>query len=148
MFSKFIQSLWKWLANMGLLVTDSHEMRVADGLRTWGAAHDGLALSVAPIDNDLSIALKNLGDTDRTIHIADWMVFYNVVTDVPVSGYGELLLKAAAGKPRLQVTIHAGKFVETDLPMERLYSFEPNRKYSLVVECPLGLKSNTVEIVL
>ena len=148
MFSNFIRSVWKWLANMGLLITDSHEMRVADELRTWGAAHEGLALSIALIENDLSIALKNLGDTDRTLYIADWMAFYNVVTDAPFSSYGELLHQGAAAKPRQQITIPAGRFIETDLPMERLYSFARNRKYSVAVECPLGLKSNTVEIVL
>ena len=148
MFSNFIRSLWKWLANMGLVVADTHEMRVAEELRTWGTSHEGLALGIALIENDLSIALKNLGENDRTLYIGDWIAFYTVITDAPVSSYGELLRQAAAAKPRRQITIPAGKFIETDLPIERLYSFERNRTYSVAVECPLKLKSNTVEIVL
>lgn len=154
MFERIVRNIWKRLAMLGLIVTEESEPRVPDAERVWGTPHQGLALSLSAIKAedegiapDLSIALKNLESTDRTLHIADWMAFYEIRIDAPLSDYGELLRSSAAKKPAQQVKIFAGKFVETDIPLDRLYRVVRGRRYRITASCALGLQSNAVEIV-
>ncbi len=138
---------------LGFAVHDANEPRISDALRTWGPAHEGLALSVfaAPSDDksqppDLSIALKNLGTEDRVLLLTDWMGFYTVEMDATPNQYAELSRKQALAKAKNKVTIKAGKFVETDLPLSLLYQLQRRRTYTARVRCELGLISNEVEI--
>lgn len=133
---------------LGFAVHDSNEPRIADSLRAWGPVHEGLVLSAHQAQQDLSIALKNVGAEDRILLLTDWMGFYRIEMDAAPNQYAELSQKQAAAKAKNKVTIPAGRFVETDMPLNLLYKLQRGKTYKARVTCELGLVSNEVEIVL
>ena len=72
-----------FLAGLGLIVRDDPPKVVDLTVRAWGAAVDGLALSIREVPHEdpdaqatVSVVLRNVGPAPRSLTVPGWLFFY------------------------------------------------------------------------
>lgn len=157
------ERFYRFLANLGLVLRDDPPKVVDLTGRSWGPAVDGLALSIREIRRDepgqqlvLSVVIRNELAEPRSFVIPGWLFFYNAEvmasgdTSVPLSFYGNKVLKAERKTERVEVSLGAGDAREVDLPVGALYAMRRGENYRVRVRSRLGegalLASNEIEV--
>jgi hypothetical protein len=148
---------------MGLIVRDDPPKVVDLTVRGWGAAVDGLALSIREIPHEdpdaqavVSVVLRNIGTAPRSLTVPGWLFFYRFeifgpdATAAAMSPFGKELLKPGRRMERLEVVLAPGKVTETQIPIGSMFSLSGRVKYRVTVSCELGegavLRSNGITI--
>jgi len=153
------ERFYNFLANMGLVLRDDPPKVIDMTGRLWGAAADGLALSIRELPRDesgqvagISVVLRN-GGTEPRILTAQIDAFFYRIEGLPLSPYGQQLL-ASRQKGRKskdpEVTLAPGDAIETELPVARIYEMRAPGEYTLRVSCRLPedrmLESNEISV--
>jgi len=152
-----------FLAGMGLIVRDDPPKVVDLTVREWGAAVEGLALSIREIPHEdpdaqaaVSVVLRNTGTAPQSLTVPGWLFFYRFEIFGPdgsaagMSAFGKELLKPGRRTERLEVALAPGEFTETQIPIGSMFSLSGRVKYQVTAACELGagavLRSNEITI--
>jgi len=119
---------------MGLAVRDDPKKVVDVAGRTWGRSADDIALSMQlkrKEDPDelpaVSVAIRNVGGTRRTLRRRGWLEFLNVTVrdssgrDAELTSYGREVMKPEHAQPPAEVELEPGEAVEADIPIGSIY---------------------------
>ncbi|HEY4089523.1 MAG TPA: hypothetical protein VGM43_26535 [Bryobacteraceae bacterium] len=119
---------------MGLTVRDDPKKVVDVAGRTWGQPVDDIALSMqlrAKEDPEelpsVSVAVRNVGETRRTLRTRGWLEFLNVTVrdssgrDAELTSYGREVTKPEHAKPAAEVELAPGEATEADIPIGSIY---------------------------
>lgn len=157
------ERFYRFLANLGLVLHDDPPKVVDLTGRAWGAAVNGLSLSIREVQREepgqqvvLSVVIRNAGPEPKTLIVPGWLFFYEAEitasdgTKAPLSYYGNQLLKTERGKERLELTLGSGEAKETDLLVGALYAMRPRERYRVVLlsrlEDGVAMTSNEIEV--
>jgi hypothetical protein len=155
--------VFDFLAGMGLIVRDDPPKVVDLAAREWGAAVEGLALSIGEIphaDPDaqaaVSVVLRNAGAAARSLTVPGWLFFYRFeVRDsggapAAMSPFGRELLKPARRTERLEVVLAPGEANETQVPIGSIFNMPGKRRNLVRASCEpsagVVLQSNEITI--
>jgi hypothetical protein len=145
------------LANMGLILRDDPPKVIDMTGREFGEAVNGLDLSIREFPKEdpgehavLSVVIRNREREKKTFVVPGWLFFYNVLIDVPLSGYGEQVLKPERKTERFEVTLAPNEAKETDVPLGLLYDLRAGGDYRMRVSAGLAdsavLTSNEIVV--
>ncbi len=145
------------LANMGLILRDDPPKVIDMTGREFGAAVNGLELSIREFPKQdpaeravLSVVIRNRESEKKTFMVPGWLFFYEVQIDAPLSGYGDQVLKPERKTERFDVTLAANEAKETDVPIGLLYELRAGGDYRVRVSARLAdgavLTSNEVVV--
>jgi hypothetical protein len=158
------RTFFDFLARMGLSVRDDPKRVIDPATRQWGPAVDGLALSIEPVQlredrsvmSNLSVVLRNVGDTAKSFVVPGWLFFFHVEMTgpdgkpVPVSPFGGELLKPSRRTERIEMTLAPGALTETQIPVGSIFEMRSKGDYRTDAWCELPggdrLHSNRVAI--
>ncbi len=134
------------MANLGLTVRDDPPRVIDVDARAWGEPVDGFVVSIQRITGTLSVVLRNVGSSARTLNIPTWLSFFKIEIEAALTPFGRELSKR---EPQfINPTIGPGELVETQIPLGSLFLLKPNERYRIQVSCTLPggqtLHSNTI----
>jgi hypothetical protein len=155
-----------FLAGMGLIVRDDPPKVVDLTAREWGAAVEGLALSIREIphaDPDaraaVSVVLRNVAAAPKSLTVPGWLFFYRFeIRDngrsggapAPMTPFGRELLKPARRTERLEVRLAPGDATETQVPIGSIFNMPDKRRNLVRASCEpfegVVLQSNEITI--
>jgi hypothetical protein len=145
-----IRKTLDFLAKMGLTVRDDPPKVIDVGARVWGEVVDDFALSIEQIPDSLSVVLRNIGASPRTLAIPGWLAFFKIEIGAPLTPFGRELLKPERQTERINRTVGPGELVETQIPIGSLFVLKQAAAYRTQVSCTLpdgqALLSNTISI--
>lgn len=137
-----------FLAKMGLIVRPDPPRQIQTEGRQWGAATDGMMLSIREIRREnsdqlpsISVVMKNDGAKSWNLTIPGWMFFYQVETDAPLSAFGRQLLRPENQKETMNIVVGPGDATQTDVPVGSMYEI---RRGDHPVEVTCALPDGTV----
>jgi hypothetical protein len=145
------------LANMGLILRDDPPKVIDMKGREFGAAVDGLELSIREFPKEdpreqpvLSVVIRNREREKKIFTVPGWLFFYEVQIDAPLSGYGDQVLKPERKTERFEITLAANEAKETDVPLGLLYELRAGGEYRARVSARLAdgavLTSNEIVV--
>ena len=145
------------LANMGLILRDDPPKVIDMTGREFGAAVNGLELSIREFPKQdpaeravLSVVIRNRESEKKTFAVPGWLFFYEVQIDAPLSGYGDQVLKPERKTERFEVTLAANEAKETDVPLGLLYDLRAGADYRVRVSVRMAdgrvLTSNEIVV--
>jgi hypothetical protein len=112
-------------------------------VRAWGESVDGFALSIEQVPQEeagappsLSVVLRNVGGSARTLVAPGWLQFYRIDIDAALSPFGRELLKPER-QTEVTVTLEAGATVDTQVPIGALFDLGGKGEYRTRVSCTL-----------
>jgi len=133
------------LANMGLILRDDPPKVIDMKGREFGAAVNGLDLSIREFPKEdpreqavLSVVIRNREREKKTFVVPGWLFFYEVQIDAPLSGYGDQVLKSERRTERFEVKLAANEAKETDVPLGLLYDLRAGGAYRVRVSARLA----------
>jgi hypothetical protein len=133
------------LANMGLILRDDPPKVIDMTGREFGAAVNGLELSIREFPKDdpgeravLSVVIRNRENEKKVFVVPGWLFFYEVQIDAPLSGYGDQVLKPERKTERFEVVLAANEAKETDVPLGLLYDLRAGSAYRVRVSARLA----------
>ncbi len=137
---------FNFMANLGLFIRDDPPKVIDMTGREWGAAVNGLELSIRGIPQEdarqqavLSVVIRNAGPEKKTFTVPGWLFFYEAQVEgpngsaAPLSGYGSQLLQPERKTERLELTLAPGEAKETDLMLGLLYDMRSAGDYRVRV---------------
>jgi hypothetical protein len=134
------------MANLGLTVRDDPPRVIDVNARVWGEPVDGFVLSIEQITGTLSVVLRNVGPSPRTLDIPTWLSFFKIEIEAPLTPFARELSKRQS--QFINPTISPGELVETQIPLGSLFLLKPNERYRIQVSCILpegqALHSNAI----
>jgi len=152
-----VRKFLDFFGNMGLLARGDRPKVVDLTGREWGAAAGGLSLSVrqeAKQDDEelatIAVVLRNESPAPVNIAAAGWLAFYEIrVTGpdgaaVPLSGYGEQLMKSSHATENLELALAPGAVTEAILPVGSLYSIRGSGEYRVRVACRVANEASEI----
>jgi hypothetical protein len=145
------------LANMGLILRDDPPRVIDMTGREFGAAVNGLELSIRESPKEdpgeravLSVVIRNREREKKTFAVPGWLFFYDVQIDAALSGYGDQVLKPERRTERFEVTLAANEAKETDVPLGLLYDLGAGSDHRVRVSARLAngavLTSNEIVV--
>jgi hypothetical protein len=136
------ERFYNFLANMGLVLRDDPPKVIDMTGRVWGAAVNGLALSIRELPRDdesrvtgISVVIRNAAAEPRTLD-GPLAAFYEVEGLTP-SAYGRQLANSSAQPASSPVTLLSGDAIETELPVATTHDIRSAGDHSLRVSCKL-----------
>jgi hypothetical protein len=153
--NKFIR-FYNFLANMGLVLRDDPPKIIDITGREWGDTVDGLALSVRELKREepgqvagISVVMKNVGTDPKTLDVPPW-IFYYEIEGLELTPYGRQSMNQDRKGKNIEVTLHPGDAIETDLPIATIYKMRAAGDYKVRVSCRLAdgpvLRSNEIAV--
>ena len=147
------------LANMGLILRDDPPKVIDMTGREFGAAVNGLELSIREFPREdprerpvLSVVIRNLESEKKMFAVPGWLFFYEVQIEAPLGGYGDQVLKPERKTERFEVTLAANEAKETDVPLGLLYDLRAGTDYRVCVSARLAegatLTSNEIVVAI
>jgi len=134
---------YNFLAKMGLVIRDDPRKVIDMTGREWGAAVDGLALSIRELRREdpgqvagISVVIRNEGTSPRTLTVPPWIFFYEI-EGLELTPYGQQLMRPDRKGKNIEVTLSAGDAIETDLPIATFYNMRAGGNYKVRVSCRL-----------
>jgi hypothetical protein len=146
---------YNFLANMGLVLRDDPPRIIDMTGREWGELVNGLALSVRELKREdpghvagISVVIKNAGTDPKTLDVPPW-IFYYKIEGLELTPFGRQSMNADLKAKNIEVTLHPGDAVETDLPIATIYKIRAAGDYKVRVSCrlPDGSELRSNEIV-
>jgi hypothetical protein len=151
------------MAGMGLIVRDDPPKVIDLTVREWGAASDGLALSIRQTPNKdpaaqeaISAVLRNVGEATREMNVPSGLFFYRLeitgpdASPVPLSPFGRELLRPERNTGRVQIRLAPGEATETEIPVGSIFNLRKKGAYRAQATCELPggtlLQSNGITI--
>ncbi len=146
---------------MGLTVRDDPKKVVDVAGRTWGEPVDDISLSMqlrAKEDPEelpaISVAIRNVGATRRTLRTRGWLEFLNVTVrdstgrDAELTSYGREVTKPEHAKPAAEMELEPGEAVEADIPIGSIYRMKGMYRVQASCATPEGGRpvSNEIEV--
>ncbi|HXE63438.1 MAG TPA: hypothetical protein VN519_07845 [Bryobacteraceae bacterium] len=144
---------------MGLTVRDDPKKVVDVAGRTWGEPVDGIALSMqlkAKEDPDelpaVSVAIRNIGATRRTLRTRGWLDFFHVTVrdfsgmDAELTSYGRELMKPERAQPAAEVELEPAEAMEADIPIGSIYRMKGTYRVQASCATPEGRRAVSNEI--
>jgi hypothetical protein len=142
------------LADMGIWIR-FHDKRTeppSEEGRDWGSAVDGLALSLARLNEDsVSVLIKNLSEIEKRATIPAWLGYLHIDLTgpdglpVPMKPYGKQLMESPQTSKTTERDFLPGKYLATDIPIGALYDLKAPGTYRVRVWCPVpGQPSHTL----
>ena len=146
---------------MGLTVRDDPKKVVDVAGRTWGQPVDDIALSMqlrAREDPEelpsVSVAVRNVGGTRRTLRTRGWLEFLNVTVrdasgrDAELTSYGREVLKPEHAQAATEVELEPGGALEADIPIGSIYRMRGTYRVQASCATPEGGRavSNEIEV--
>jgi hypothetical protein len=155
--SSGFKRVFNLLANMGLILRDDPPKVIDMTGREFGAAVNGLELSIREFPKEdpseravLSVVIRNRENEKKTFAVNGWLFFYEVQIDAPLSGYGDQVLKPQRKTERFDVTLAGNEAKETDVPLGLLYDLRAGSDYRVRVSARLAdgavLTSNEIVV--
>ena len=145
------------LANMGLILRDDPPKVIDMTGREFGAAVNGLELSIREFPREdpherpvLSVVMRNRERDKKVFVVPGWLFFYEVHVDAPLGGYGDQVLKPERKTERFEVTLAGDEAKEIDVPLGLLYDLRAGSDYRVRVSARLAegavLTSNEIVV--
>jgi hypothetical protein len=146
---------------MGLTVRDDPKKVVDIAGRLWGEPVDGIALSMQlrPKEDpdelsSVSVAIRNVGATRRTLRTRGWVHFFNVTVrdtsgrDAELTSYGRELMKPENAQAHVEVELEPGDATEADIPIGSIYRMKGMYRVQAACKTPEGgsAVSNEIEV--
>ena len=132
-----IKKALDFLARMGLSVRDDPKRVIDPAARVWGDPVDGFALSIDPMPDGLSVVIRNIGTSPRTLVVPGWLSFFRIEMEAPLTPFGRELLKPERQTERVTVTLAPGELAETQIPLGALFALREKASYKVRVSCTL-----------
>jgi hypothetical protein len=153
--TKFIR-FFNFLANMGLVLRDDPPKVIDMTGREWGAAADGLVLSIRELKREdprqvagISVVIKNEESRARTLNVPPW-IFFCEIEGLELTPYGRQLMNPDRKGRNIEVKLDPNGAIETDLPVATIYDMRASGEYKVQVSCRLPnqtvLRSNEITI--
>lgn len=149
---------------MGLSVRDDPKKVIDPATRQWGMPVNSFALSIEPVllredrtvMSNLSVVLRNVGDTAQSLAVPGWLFYFHVEmtgpdrSQVPVSPFGGELLKPSRRTERIDLTLAPGALTETQIPVGSIFEMSAKGEYRIEAWCELPggarLSSNRISV--
>ena len=147
---------YNFLANMGLVIRDDPPRVIDLTGREWGAATNGLALSIRELPREdprqvtgISVVMKNVGTEAKRVVMSSGPFFYRI-HGLDLTPFGQQFFKSRQQGQQTSVTLGPGDPSETDLPLSTMYDLRRLGEHRVYVTAALPdgaeLRSNEITI--